>query len=107
MDLGGAGHPSDTIVVNSPSVTYQSSIDRVIPFVVGRNGHLYDKYWTGTRWVWESQGTPPNAWATNSPSAVYQSGQDRVLAFVEGTNGQLYDKYWDGQQWVWEPQGQP
>ena len=41
-----------------PSAVYQSSIGRVVCFVTGDDGHLYDKFWDGSQWVWEDQGTP-------------------------------------------------
>jgi hypothetical protein len=89
------------------SAVYQSSLDRIIAFSIGGNGHLYDKYWNGSAWVWEDQGTPPGTSAGNAPAAVYQTSLDRIIAFVAGANGHLYDKYWNGSAWVWEDQGTP
>jgi hypothetical protein len=89
-----------------PSAVYQSSIDRLVCFVTGNDGHLYDKFWDGSRWVWEDQGTPPNGGVMGT-SAVYQSSIDRLVCFVIGNDGHLYDKFWDGSQWVWEDQGLP
>ena len=45
-----------TLLKNSPSPVYQSSINRVQVFVVGSDGLLYDKYYNGQQWVWEPQG---------------------------------------------------
>lgn len=42
----------------SPSGVYQSSINRVQVFTVGQDGALYDKFWNGSSWQWEAQGTP-------------------------------------------------
>jgi hypothetical protein len=86
---------------------YQASIDRLVVFVAGNDGSLYDKFWSGTQWVWEDQGTPPNVSWITSPSAVYQASVDRLVVFVAGNDGHLYDKFWDGTQWVWEDQGTP
>jgi hypothetical protein len=82
-------------------------LDRITVFVVGDNGHLYDKYWSGTEWVWEDQGTPAGTSVTIAIGAVYQPPLDRVTIFVIGADGHLYDKYWSGRQWVWEDQGIP
>ncbi|MEH1837937.1 MAG: hypothetical protein V7L20_04020, partial [Nostoc sp.] len=93
----------------------QPTLDRISTFVVGSNGHLYDKFYNGSQWVWEEQGTPPSATvirpsrtrAINSPGVVYQPTLDRISTFVVGSNGHLYDKFYNGSQWVWEDQGTP
>src|SRR5260370_12384084 len=97
---------TSALAEHSPSAVFQPPLDRIVTFVVGNDGHLYDKYYNGG-WIWESQGNPPVALAINSPSAVFQPPLDRILTFVVGNNGHLYDKYWNGQQWVWEDQGNP
>jgi hypothetical protein len=93
-----------------PGVVLQSSMDRIIAFVVGADGHLHDLYYDGG-WIWEDQGTPPGesgaTRAINSPCAIYQPTLDRVVAFVVANDGHLYDKYWDGAQWRWEDLGKP
>jgi hypothetical protein len=101
---------SGTVVpVASVSAVYQTSQDRVIAFAIGTDGHLYDLYWNGDKWVWEDQGTPSGTTLNTalSPSAVYQTSQNRIIVFVVGNDGNLYDKYWNGQSWVWELQGGP
>ena len=45
-------------VVSYPAAVYQPSLDRIVVFVNGADGHLYDKYWDGSAWVWEGQGMP-------------------------------------------------
>jgi hypothetical protein len=87
------------------SAVYQSSLDRLICFVTGSDGHLYDKFWDGSQWVWEDQGPLPSGANPFGLSAVYQSSLDRLVCFVTGADGHLYDKFWDGSQWVWEDQG--
>ena len=89
------------------SPIYQPTLDRISVFVAGNDGHLYDKYWNVSEWVWEDQGTPVHG-GVGMPSAVYQPTLDRISVFVIGeNNGHLYDKYWDGSKWVWEDQGDP
>lgn len=44
------------LVGSSP--IYQPTLDRISIFVNGSDGHLYDKYWNGSQWAWEDQGTP-------------------------------------------------
>src|SRR6516165_6526606 len=79
---------------HSPSTVFQTTLNRLTTFVVGNNGHLYDKYYNNG-WIWEDQGTPPGALAIDSPGAVYQTPLDRIVAFVMGDNGHLYDKYYN------------
>ena len=88
----------------APSAVYQSSIDRLVVFVV-TNGHLFDKFWNGSAWQWEDQGLPPGTFAATAPSAVYQSSIDRLVVFVAGSNGNLFDKFTNGPVWQWEDQG--
>lgn len=63
MGLGSARSPPST-GCGLPGVVYQSSIDRVHAFVVGDDGpgvlygQLYVSLWDGSKWVWETQGTP-------------------------------------------------
>jgi hypothetical protein len=92
------------------SPVFQPPLNRIICFVGGDDasgGHLYDKYWDGSKWVWEDQGNPPSTTGLYVGGAVYQPTLDRVTVFVTGTNGHLYDKYWNGKNWVWEDQGIP
>jgi hypothetical protein len=49
---------ASTLTENSPSPIYESAIDRVQVFVVGRDGDLYDKYYNGQQWVWEDRDNP-------------------------------------------------
>ena len=108
----------------SPSAVYQSSaLDRVTCFIIGftypdpsapnKYYQLYDKFWNGTQWQWETQGGPyqfnPQAELTTSPSPVYDPNLDRVTAFVTGgeNDGRLYDVFWNGTKWQWENQGAP
>ncbi|MHC5714909.1 MAG: hypothetical protein ACYTX0_22875, partial [Nostoc sp.] len=100
-----------TIAINPPGVVYQTKLDRIATFVVGSNSHVYDKFYNGSQWVGEDQGTshstvvikkPPSTVAINSPGVVYQPTLDRISTFVVGSNGHLYDKFYNGSQWVWE-----
>jgi hypothetical protein len=102
-----------SVAVASPSSVYQTTLDRITCFVIG-NGELYDVFWNGSKWQWESQGMPTNSGTGNSvriiswPSSVYQSSAlDRITSFVVGQDGNLYDKFWNGQNWQWEDQGMP
>src|SRR5271166_191609 len=103
--------PPGATAVSSPSVVYQTKLDRLHCFVIGNNGHLYINFWNedGQQWIWEDQGTPPGATAVSSPSVVYQTKLNRLHCFVIGNNGHLYINFWneDGQQWIWEDQGTP
>ena len=95
-----------SVAPSAPSAVYQPTLDRIAVFVTGDNGHLYDKYWNGSAWVWEDQGMPPGAASgAFAPSAVYQPTLDRISVFVVTPYGRLYDKYWNGSAWVWEDQG--
>ncbi len=60
------GLPSGMAAVEPIGAVYQPTLDRIIAFgeayslvngQVNDNG-LYDKYWNGQQWVWQSQGFP-------------------------------------------------
>lgn len=101
------------VAVSSPSSVYQSTLDRVSCFVIG-DGELYDVFWNGRIWQWESQGMPTSSLTGNpvrifsDPSSIYQSSAlDRITCFVVGEGGSLYDTFWNGRHWQWEEQGMP
>ena len=103
---GATGPPGEPLL--AASAVYRQKLDRIIVFVVGDDSHLYDKYWDGSKWIWEPQGIPPETSSVGDPpSAVYQPTLDRIWVFVVADNGHLYDKYWNGREWVWEDQGMP
>lgn len=57
------GTPQSAAGVNigltaSPSAVYQSELQRLTCFVIGQDGDLYDTFWNGHHWQWESQGSP-------------------------------------------------
>jgi hypothetical protein len=104
------GTPPRVSAALFPSAVYQPTINRITCFVVGSDGQLYDKYYDGNEWLWQSLGSPmhqTNVSVLSSPSAVWQSSIDRVTCFVIGTDYQLYDVFWNGSIWEWEAQGVP
>jgi hypothetical protein len=59
---------------DTPSAVYDpSSPNPVMVFVGGNNGHLVDKCWKGSKWVWEDQGKPPG-----DDSVLYGCGLSAV-----------------------------
>jgi hypothetical protein len=50
VGVGGSIPSNPNVTVFSPSAVYQAKIDRLVAFVVGTDGHLYDKFWDGTEW---------------------------------------------------------
>jgi hypothetical protein len=92
--------------VASPSAVYQPTSHPITVFVGGSGGELYDNYYNGSAWVWQSQGTPGTT-SVNAPSAVYDPDSNPITVFVVGDNGSLYDKYWNGSAWKWELQKHP
>jgi hypothetical protein len=50
------GLPPGTTAVSLPGAVYQMSQERLVCFVVGNNGRLYDKFWAGVPSAWEDQG---------------------------------------------------
>jgi len=93
--------------VASPSAVYLPTSHPITVFVVGPGGELYDNYYNGSKWVWQSQGVPHSATNVATPSAVYDPDGSPLTVFVVGENGVLYDKYWNGSAWQWESQGHP
>lgn len=104
------GTPPRVSAQLSPSAVYQPTINRITCFVVGDDGQLYDKYYDGSQWQWQSLGSPmhqTDVSVLSSPSSVWQSSIDRVMCFVIGSDDQLYDVFWNGTDWQWEAQGAP
>jgi hypothetical protein len=102
--------------INSVSAVYQSSIDRLHALVTADDGYLYDNYWDGSQWQWQTHEAPPAPVGSSGPAggvfypaAVYQSSIDRVVAFVLGEDGNLYLNFSDGSNpsGQWESQGTP
>jgi hypothetical protein len=91
------GVPPSANAVYSPSAVYQQSLDRIVVFVIGDNGRLYQ--WNGLGQPWSDWGTPPGVTAVETPSAVYRSsGNGQIVVFVTGVNRSgLYD--WNGSAW--------
>jgi hypothetical protein len=107
--------PGTSGVVNFPSALYDpKSPNPLMVFVEGNNAHLVDKYWNGSKWVWQDQGIPPGDVGVDGLcglSAVYDPTLSNPIAvFMVGTStGALYQKYYDGttSAWVWQNQGTP
>jgi len=93
--------------VASPSAVYQPTSHPITVFVVGSGGELYDNYYNGSEWVWQTQGIPHSTTNLATPSAVYDPDSNPLTVFVVGDNGILYDKYWNGSAWEWEVQKHP
>ena len=68
----------------------------VVPLLFGvlggfkDNGQLYDKYYNGSAWVWEPQGTPPGSSTINSPAVVYQCVVRRFRAPIPAEKGHAF-----------------
>jgi hypothetical protein len=89
-----------------PSAVYQSSLDRIVAFVDDGTGNLFDTYWSGTQWIWESKGRPFSAGA-RCQSAVYNPRTDQIHAYIGGDDNQLYEMFWNGTQWKWQAWAHP
>ena len=72
-------------------------------FVGAANGHMFERYWDDTQWVWVDHGTPPGTSVATAPGAAMM---DRKL-FVGAANGHMFERYWDDTQWVWVDHGTP
>ncbi len=93
--------------VASPTAVYEPTSHPITVFVSGPSGELYDNYYNGSAWVWQTQGLPHGLTSIATPSAVYDPASNPITVFMVGNNGSLYDKYWNGSAWVWEGQKHP
>src|SRR5580704_1671752 len=57
--------------ITSPSAVYDPASNPITVFVSGPDGELYDNYYNGSKWVWQTQGIPRGLSSLASPSAVY------------------------------------
>lgn len=118
------GTPTGTTVKGSPGViTYKDRTDpqKIYAFIKGSDDHLYVNFWTGTKWKWADQGTPPGTSVSGRLSVVTYSDPlvfvpkgvlhhrypRRILAFVRSGYGHLYMHSWDGSYWKWINLGKP
>jgi hypothetical protein len=88
------------------ATVYQPTSHPVTVFLTASDGHLHDRYWNGSTWVWEDQGLLP-AGIDSVPSAVDDPTNGQIHVFLTGTDGHLYDRYWDGSGWTWAYFGTP
>ena len=70
-------------------------------FVGAANGHMFERYWDDTQWVWVDHGTPPGTAVVTAPGAPMMNSK----LFVGASNGHMFERYWDGTQWVWADHG--
>jgi hypothetical protein len=105
------GSPTSSTLLTGPAaVTYVSAgIQFIHVFVLGIDGHLYDRFWDGFRWRWADQGVVPGNAVTVTPGAVTyaQGGAQHIYVFLPGLSGHLFLNYWDGTRWRWTDQGAP
>lgn len=86
-------------IVGNPAVASWAH-DRLDVFVVGGDGALYHKAWTGTQWLPSVTGYDGLGGIIVGDPAVASWDHDRLDIFVVGTDGGLYHKAWDGAEWL-------
>ncbi len=83
-------------------------------FVVGSDGQLWHRWWTGSGWwAWESMGRPPSGGLQGSPTAV-SWGQGHIDVFARGADGGLWHRWMNNTGWfgwqrigTWQMKGDP
>jgi hypothetical protein len=76
-------------------------------WVIGANGHLFERYLSNGQWFWTDHGTPPGTTASSAPAAVSNSNGD-VYVFVTAKNGHVELRQYTGPTgWVWHDLGSP
>jgi IgA Peptidase M64 len=69
--------------------------------VVDQDGHLFERFWNGSQWVWVDHGRPPGTSVSTAPGAAMMNQK----LFVGTANQRLFERFWDGSQWVWVDHG--
>jgi hypothetical protein len=106
-----ANHGNDGVnVVGTPAVTVYddpvSGAHELQVWVVGADGHLYNRYYDGS-WNWVDHGTDGSNFYGSPAVTVYDdpvSGTHQLQVWAVGTNGDLYNHYFDG-AWNWSDHG--
>jgi len=82
---------------------------RPYAFVLGSDGHLWQNYWTGSKWQWYDAGMPPQGITVLASLGVLSVAGKRPYAFMLGSNGHLLQNYWDdtSNSWRWCDTGTP
>jgi hypothetical protein len=95
------GPPPGTWAHGTPAAAYQAGMDRLVAFVIGDNGRLYARYWSGMQWKWQDLSNP-GVRLSGTPSAVYFQSVNQVMVFAIGVDGHLYDLMWNIVTTEWE-----
>jgi hypothetical protein len=108
------GTPPGATAITSTSAVFKSpafgKLHVPYIFVIGDNGHLYNKHWDflASAWVWEQVGMPASGVYLDFPNAVYWPTLDMIVVFAtDSGGGHLYDSYLAGGPWLWQDQGEP
>jgi FAD binding domain/D-arabinono-1,4-lactone oxidase len=66
---------------------------------------VYERFWNGNEWVWESHGRPQNLPVRSAPGAAM--ADDKFFVIVD--DGSLWERHWrsDLRRWVWNGHGRP
>ncbi|MBI1877488.1 MAG: tyrosinase family protein [Chloroflexi bacterium] len=102
-------------VVEDPIVLAQGSLGstdesriRLLLFVKGKDGKLWERYWNGSTWAWKDHGRGivgrPAVLVHGNTAAVSSAGV-RISLFVQGSDGKLWEHYWNGSAWTWRDTG--
>jgi hypothetical protein len=102
-------------VTEDPIVLAQGSLGstdesriRLLLFVKGKDGKLWERYWNGSTWTWIDHGRGivgrPVALVHGNTAAVSSAGV-RISLFVQGSDGKLWEHYWTGSAWTWRDTG--
>lgn len=102
-------------VTEDPIVLAQGSLGstdesriRLLVFVKGKDGKLWERYWNGSTWTWIDHGRgivgQPVA-VTHGNSASVSSAGIRISLFVQGSDGKLWERFWTGSAWTWRDTG--
>lgn len=102
-------------VIDEPIVLAQGSLGstdetriRLLLFVKGKDGKLWERYWNGSVWSWIDHGRGivgrPVALVHGNTASVSSAGV-RIDLFVQGSDGRLWEHYWNGTAWSWRDTG--
>jgi hypothetical protein len=88
-----------------------NAMQRPYAFVIGHDGNLWVRYYTGKQWKWENHGNPGQGFmiqsAVGSVYLDYDSGGPYAFLLTQDANGvtnAVWSRGWNGSNWNWNNQ---
>ncbi|MCK5013010.1 MAG: putative baseplate assembly protein [Candidatus Omnitrophica bacterium] len=87
------GFPLDTKIYPNSTLCAKNYGSYISVFARAKNGHLVERIFNETQWVWQDNNMPENVNIISDPIAIYESEMSDLSVFVTGSDGNLYEFY--------------